>query len=74
MPEARLRPGVVVVVPPRGDDLASFPEIQEDVLIKALIAKFGVEALDKSVLYRLAGLDVPIIWAIGKAPGSRPLS
>jgi hypothetical protein len=53
-----VRPDVVIVVPPRGDDLASFPETQEDVLIKALIAKFAVETLDESILDRLAGLDV----------------
>ena len=56
--EARVRPHVIIVVPPRGDDLASFPETQEDVLIEALIAKFAVEALDESVLHRFAGLDV----------------
>ena len=56
--EARVRPDVVIVVPPRGDDLARFPEIHEDVLLKALIAKFAVETFDESILYRLAGLDV----------------
>ena len=53
-----MRPHVIIVVPPRGDDLASFPETQEDVLIEALIAKFAVEALDESVVHRFAGLDV----------------
>lgn len=50
---------MVIVVPPRGDDLASFPETQEDMLIKALIAKFAVEALDERGLHRFAGYRPP---------------
>jgi hypothetical protein len=40
---------------PRRDDLARFTETQEHVLVKTLVAKFAVEALDERVLHWFAG-------------------
>jgi hypothetical protein len=53
-----VRTELVVILPPRFDQLPGFGEPEEKMFIKALVAKFAVEALDESVLHRLAGLDV----------------
>ena len=54
----RVRPGGVVVVAPARDHGARLGQRREDLLIQALIPEAGVEALDESVLLRLAGGDV----------------
>ena len=56
--QAAVRPGLVVVDPPRFDLPPRIGQVLEPVRIQALIPKASVETLDVAVLYRLAGLDV----------------
>ena len=53
--EARVRAQVVVVVPPRLDDRARFPEAAEHVLVKALVAQLAVEDSMKAFCTGLPG-------------------
>jgi hypothetical protein len=56
--QTAVRTELVVILPPGFDQLPGFGEPEEKMFIEALVAKFAVEALDESVLHRLAGLDV----------------
>ena len=42
-----MRPKVVIVVPPRFDDLARFDQACEHMLVEALVAQLAVEAFDE---------------------------
>ncbi len=53
-----MRTNVIVVVAPGLDDHARFAQADEHVFVQAFIAQAAVEALDESILYGLAGLDV----------------
>ena len=53
-PADRMHPQTVEVAC-KADDLARFAETQEHVLVKTLVAKFAVEALDERVPHWLAG-------------------
>ena len=53
-----MRTHVIVIVAPGLDDLARFAQADEHVFVQAFIPQPAVEALDESILYRLAGLDV----------------
>src|SRR3954454_12172060 len=55
--QARVRPLQVVVEPPSLDHTARFGKAREPALVEALLAKAAVEALDRAVLHRLAGID-----------------
>ncbi len=46
--EARVRPVGIVVDPPFLDDLASLVEVDEQVLVQALVAQAAIEALDRA--------------------------
>ena len=52
-----MRSCLVVVLPPRLDRRLGVAQADEVSLVEALVTKFTVEALDESVLYRLARLD-----------------
>jgi hypothetical protein len=56
--EARVRSVGVVVDPPFFDDLTRLLEVDEQVLVEALVAQPAVEALDESILHRFARRDV----------------
>ena len=45
-------------VSPGLDDLACFAQADEHVFVKTFISQPAVEALDQSILHRLAGMDV----------------
>ena len=48
----------VIVDPPRLDDGPGRRQAPEQMLVQALVAQAPVQALDKTVLLRLAGRDV----------------
>jgi hypothetical protein len=48
----------VVIVAPVRDDLTRLGQIQESVLVQALVSESAVEAFDEGVLHRLARLDI----------------
>src|SRR5579863_632263 len=58
-------PEVVIVVPPRFDDLTRFSQAREHVLVEAFVAQLAVEAFDECVLDRLARLNVVPPDAVG---------
>jgi hypothetical protein len=71
--KARVRTDVIIVVPPRGDDLARFPETQEDdifeagVLIEARVTNVLPYTLWMPVLDHSAG-DLATVFSGGKDP------
>ena len=56
--EARVGAAGVIVDPPRLDDGPGRRQAPEQMLVQALVAQAPVQALDKTVLLRLAGRDV----------------
>ena len=57
-------PALVVVDSPPLDDFASFGDRREHVVVKAFIPELPVEALDESVLRRLARCDVVQLYSM----------
>ncbi len=57
----------IVVEPPSLDDPTGVIEIEEPVLVEALVAKAAVEGLNEGVLARLAGLDEGQLDAVAMA-------
>lgn len=53
-----MRTQMIVVEAPTRDDLPRFGQIQECMLIQALVPESAVEAFNVSVLHRLARLDI----------------
>jgi hypothetical protein len=56
--ETRMRPGVIIILPPVLDDLPRFGQTVEQVFVPALVAQAAVEAPDEGVLDWLARFDV----------------
>ena len=56
--KARMRPVVVVVLPPSFDDDTRFDPVPEPLHAQTLVAELAVEAFGGAVLPRLARLDV----------------
>ena len=56
--EAGVRPAGIVIEPPGFNDPPCHRQTTEHVLVEALVAEAPVEALDESVLDRLARRDV----------------
>jgi hypothetical protein len=54
----RVRPDLIVVEPPPLEQAAGVAEVLEDLLVEQLVAQPADEALDESVLLRLARGDV----------------
>jgi hypothetical protein len=54
-----VRPAGIVVEPPGFNDPPCHRQATEQVLVEALVAEAPVEALDKSVLDRLSGREIP---------------
>jgi hypothetical protein len=52
-----MRPDIVIIVAPEGQRLAGVGEAVKDLLVQALVKQAAVEALDRSVLPRLARSD-----------------
>ena len=59
-----MRADIIVVLPPRLEDLPRLCKIAEPVFIQALITDFIVEAFGVAVLLRLAQCDVVPVDAL----------
>ena len=57
-PQAAVWSELVIVLPPGLDQVARFGQPEEKMFIEALVTQFAVEAFDKGILDRLAGLEV----------------
>ena len=64
----RVWPDRVVVVPPGSQHKPGMGQRGEQGLIEAFVAQTAVEALDETVLHRLAGLDELKFHAYALAP------
>jgi len=58
----------VLILMPFTDGFVGMIDVAEPVFIQAFIAKAFIKTLNKSVLYRLAGLDKPQLHAMLKGP------
>jgi hypothetical protein len=65
---SRMRPDVVVIEPPALEQLSGVGEVLEYLLVQELVAKPADEALDESVLLRLARHDVVPVEAGAVGP------
>ena len=54
----RVRPDVVIVVPPGHEHEAGMRQRREQGLVEAFVAQAAVEAFDEAVLHRLARRDI----------------
>src|SRR3712207_4329967 len=59
---------LVVVEPPSLDDAARLGQAREPALVETFLAEAAVEALDRGVLHRLAGIDEEQLHAILVGP------
>ena len=64
----RVRPDVIVVVPPAFDHGTRLGEAAEDLLVQALVSQLAVEAFDEAVLLGLARSDVVPVHAGAVGP------
>ena len=70
-----MRPDLVVLGSPSGNDASGLRQGLKPVLIEALVPEGAVEALDVGVLGRAAGLDQDVFYAVLLGPGKkRPAS
>ena len=67
--QATVRPTLVVVSPPVGDDAPSFEQVLEPADAQAFLAQLTVKALHVAVLRRLAGLRVNQVDLAFQVPG-----
>lgn len=65
-----VRPDLVVVTSPIGDDIAGLGERREPVLVEALIAELAIEAFDIAVLHGSARFDQQVLDAVMLRPGN----
>lgn len=63
-----MRAALVLIQTPFTDDVSGMHDINNSLLINALIAKSPVKTLNKSVLCRLIGLMKPQIYVMLKGP------
>ncbi len=59
---------LIIILTPFTDGFPGMTEVTEPVFIQTFIAKASIKTLNKSVLYRLAGLDKPKLHAMLKGP------
>ena len=77
-PAAAVRPDLVVVLPPHGNDRSGLLKRLEPLLIDALVPELAVEALDAAILHATPLLNqdmpdcVPRLWL--RLYGTRSLS
>ena len=53
-----MRPDIVVVVTPESELATGIGQAVKDLFVEAFVAQAAVEALDKAILLRLAGINV----------------
>lgn len=68
LPERSVRSRAVVVKAPSFDNLPSFGECGEDVIVEAFVAKLAVKALYECILRRLAWRDVMQLYTSPRRP------
>ena len=56
--QTRMRPAMIVIVPPCFNDLARFGEREKHVFVETFVTQAAVERFDEGVLHRFATLDV----------------
>lgn len=63
-----MRAALIIILTPFTDGFTGMTDVTEPVFIQTFIAKASIKTLNKSVLYRLAGLDKPQLHAMLKGP------
>ncbi len=69
-----MRPAFVVVNAPGLNDLPRFGHPREPKLVEAFVAQLAIEALDESVLHRLARFDKHVLHTMLVGPTRQRLA